>query len=208
MERWTPNKQILESPLPSGSEDVAFKKTPHSATIVKAHAFVLAKLSEVFSDQIYPLSEGQSFPIVILDWTKATGNEEALKAFVKMLYGTGPDFALHDMEILIGAHSLSQYYHIPGLANEMVKRIKDAPIPLSEISGYITSAWRQCIELAEALSSSIEKTIKNIPGKNRIIEAAYDLNPLKGQLRRNLPDGTDLEGLLDAYRKFLALKVK
>ena len=39
------------------------------------------------------------------------------------------------------------------------------------------------------------------------MEAAYDLNPLKGQLRRDLPDGTDLEGLLDAYRKFLALKV-
>ena len=207
MERWLP-MQILECPLPKGSEDVAFKKTQDSVTVVKAHAVVLSTQSLVFAEQIYPLSEGQSFPIVILDWTKATENEEALKAFVKMLYGTGPDFALHDMEILIGAHSLSQYYHIPGLANEMVKRIKDAPIPLSEISGYITSAWRQCIELAEALSSSIEKTIKNIPGKNRIIEAAYDLKPLKGQLRRNLPDGTDLEGLLDAYRKFLALKVK
>ena len=208
MERWTPNKQILESPLPSGSEDVAFKKTPHSATIIKAHAVVLAKQSVVFAYNIYPLSEGQSFPIVISDWTKATENEEALEAFVKTLYGSGPDFALLDIEILLGVHSLSQYYRIPGLANEMIERIKDAPVPLSEISGYITSAWRQCAELAEALSSSIEKTIKNIPGKNRIIEAAYDLKPLKGQLRRNLPDGTDLEGLLDAYRKFLALKVK
>ena len=128
-----------------------------------------------------------------------------------MLYRTGPDFVLLDMEILIGVHSLSQYCFIPGLATDLIERIKNAPIPLSEIPGYITFAWqrRQCSEekQAEAISSNIEKTIKNIPGKNRIMEAAYDLNPLKGQLRRDLPDGTDLEGLLDAYRKFLALMV-
>ena len=105
MERWTP-KPILESPLPKGSEDVAFKKTRDSVTVVKAHAVVLSTQSEIFAGQIYPLSEGQSFPIVILDWTKATENEEALKAFVKMLYGAGPAFSLHDMEILLGVHSL------------------------------------------------------------------------------------------------------
>ena len=223
MDRWTPNKQILKSPLPKGSEDVAFKKTPDSATVGKAHAVVLAKQSKVFADQIYPLSEGQSFPIVILDWIEATENEKALKAFVKMLYGTGPDFALLDMEILLGVHSLSCYYGISGLANEVIGRIKSAQIPLSEIPGYISFAWEslqdknqskcelmlQCRPTqAEAVSSSIEKTIKSIPGKNRIIEAAFDLNPLKGQLRRNLPHGTDLDGLLDAYRKFLALKVR
>ena len=81
MEHWTP-KQILESPLPKGSEDATFKKTPDSTTVVKAHAVVLATQSEVFAEQIYPLSEGQTLPIVILDWTKATENEEALKAFV------------------------------------------------------------------------------------------------------------------------------
>ena len=187
MERWTPNKQILESPLPNGSEDVAFKKTPHSATIVKAHAFVLAKLSKVFADKIYPLSEGQSYPIVILDWTKATENEEALKAFVKMLYRTGPDFVLLDMEILIGVHSLSQYYRIPGLATDLIERIKNAPIPLSEIPGYITFAWqrRQCSKegQAEAICLSIEKTIKNIPGKNH-----------GGSLRSQSFEGTASQG--------------
>ena len=166
MERWTPNKQILESPSPNGSEDVAFKKTPHSATIVKAHAFVLAKLSKVFADKIYPLSEGQSFPIVISGWTNATENEEALKAFVKMLYGTGPDFTLLDMEKLIGVHSLSQHYRIPGLATDLIERIKNAPIPLSEIPGYITFAWqrRQCSEekQAEAVSSNIALLVKAV----------------------------------------------
>ena len=88
MENWSPNSKLLESPFPKGSEDVAFKKTRDSATVVKAHAVVLAKQSEVFAEQIYPLSEGQSLPIVILDWTEATENEEALEAFVKVLYGT------------------------------------------------------------------------------------------------------------------------
>ena len=195
---------------------------------MKAHAVVLATQSEVFADQIYPLSEGQSFPIAILDWTKATENEEALRAFVKMLYGTGPDFALLDMEILLGVHSLSLYYRVSGLANDAIGRIKSAQIPLPEIPSYISFAWKSLqdryqntsvdqnirpgeqlcsLEQAEAVSSSIEKTIKSIPGKNRIIEAAFDLNPLKAQLLRNLPHGTDLDGLLNAYRKFLALKV-
>ena len=37
MERWSP-KPILGNSLSKGSEDVAFKETPESATIVKAHA--------------------------------------------------------------------------------------------------------------------------------------------------------------------------
>ena len=221
--KWIPNKQILESPLPKGSEDIAFKKTRNSATVVKAHGVLLAKQSEVFAEQIYPLSEGQTLPIVILDWTKATENEEALKAFVKMLYGTGPDLALLDMQILLGIHSLSRHYRIPGLANEVIERIKSAQIPLFEIPAYISFAWeslqdksqtRRCgeqrcsLEQAEAVTSSIEQTINRIPGKNRVIEAAFDLNPLKGQLLKSLPYGTNLEALLDAYRKFLALKVR
>ena len=223
MEHWTP-KQILESPLPKGSEDATFKKTPDSTTVVKAHAVVLATQSEVFAEQIYPLSEGQSLPIVILNWTEATENEEALKAFVKMLYGTGPDFALLDMKILLGVHSLSWYYRISGLANDVIGGIKAAQIPLPEIPSYISFAWEsledknqirfgehQCsLEQAEAVSSSIEKAIKGIPGKNRVIEAAaaFDLNPLKGQLVRILSPGTDVDRLLEDYRKFLALKVR
>ena len=108
MERWTP-KQFLESPLPKGSEDVTFKKTPDSTSVVKAHAVVLATQSEVFADQIYPLSEGQSFPIVILKWTEATENEEALEAFVKVLYGVGPDFDLLDLKILLGVHGTTEF---------------------------------------------------------------------------------------------------
>ena len=141
-----------------------------------------------------------------------------------MLYGTGPNIFYLDMEILLGVHSLSRYYRISGLANEVIGRIKSAQIPLPEIPAYISFVWESqslqrmnkpselmlhcLLEQAEAVGSSIEKTIKSIPGKNRIIEAAFDLNPLKGELRRNLPHGTHLDGLLDAYRKFLALKVR
>ena len=221
-------EQFLERPLPKGSEDVTFKKTPDSTSVVKAHAVVLATQSDVFADQIYPLSEGQSFPIVILKWTDATENEEALEAFVKMLYGAGPDLDHLDMEILLAVHSLSRYYRISGLANDMIGRIKSAQIPLPEIPSYISLAWKSLheerghdrnrrpgeqhcsLEQAEAVSSSIEKTMKSIPGKNRVIEAAaaFDLNPLKAQLVRILPPGTDVDRLLDDYRKFLALKVR
>ena len=63
MERCTPNKQILESPFPKGSEDVAFKETQDSATVVKANAVVLSRQSEVLASQIYPLSEGLAIPM-------------------------------------------------------------------------------------------------------------------------------------------------
>ena len=85
MERWTPNKLILESKFPEGSEDVHFKKTQEGAVIVKAHAFVLAQVSEVFAQQIYPLSEGQSLPILFTTWTRVTSDEKALEAFVLIL---------------------------------------------------------------------------------------------------------------------------
>ena len=216
MEQGSPNKQILlVSRIPKGSEDVAFKKSPNGPTVVKAHAIVLANESIVFADQIYPLSEGQSYPIVISDWwTEAKrshdeAHERALKVFVKMLYGTEPETADLDKEVLLGLHNLAQYYQISGLANDVIERIKCAQIPLSEIPAYISFVWERgvCKEQAEAFNSSIEQTIKNIPGTRRIVEAAYDLDPLKGQLLRNLPEGTDLDRLLDAYRKFLALKV-
>ena len=225
MEQGSPNKQILlVSRIPKGSEDVAFKKSPNGPTVVKAHAIVLANESIVFADQIYPLSEGQSYPIVISDWwTEAKrshdeAHERALKVFVKMLYGTEPETADLDKEVLLGLHNLAQYYQISGLANDVIERIKCAQIPLSEIPAYISFVWGRggiwpdcrnwCSkEQAEAFNSSIEQTIKNIPGTRQIFEAAYDLDPLKGQLLRNLPGGTDLDRLLDAYRKFLALKV-
>ena len=147
---------------------------------------------------------------------------------MKMLYGTGPDFDLLDLEILLAVHSLSRYYRISGLANDMIGRIRSAQIPLPEIPSYMSLAWKSLheerghdrqtrpgeqlcsLQQAEAVSSSIEKTMKSIPGKNRVIEAAaaFDLNPLKAQLVRILPPGTDVDGLLDAYRKFLALKVR
>ena len=112
------------------------------------------------------------------------------------------------MEILLGVHSLARYYRISGLANDLIGRIRSTQIPLPEIPSCISLAWKSlqqgpgqtgldgntrpgeehCTQdQAEAVSSCIEQTIKSIPGKDRVIEAAFDLNPLKGQLARNLP---------------------
>ena len=210
MERWTPNKLILESKFPEGSEDVHFKKTQEGAVIVKAHAFVLAQVSEVFAQQIYPLSEGQSLPILFTTWTRVTSNEKALEAFVLILYGRDP--ASFDLEILFGISSLAQYYLVSGLYSDLIRLIKDRHIPLNEIAHNLTSAWNLKMnneqEQSHAVSSSIEATIRSdLPKINQILAAPFDLSPLKKQLSRSLPDGTDIESLLDAYRKFLALKV-
>ena len=127
MARWTPKKQALASQLPEGSEDVAFRKSQDGPTIVKAHAVILANQSDRFHGDFYPIRAGRTLPIVLCDWAQVlcdwapiTECEVALKAFVKMLYGTGPTLASLDIKTLLGVHSLATYYCIPGLVGEMV----------------------------------------------------------------------------------------
>ena len=136
----------------------------------------------------------------------------ALKAFVKMLYGTGPRFASLSTKTLLGVHCLASHYHIPGLMEKMVEKIKGAHIPLAEIPSYLSfdhprSSTFGSQERREAVEASIEETIKSIPGKVRIIRVKIDLSCLKEHLARILPTGTNLDEVLDAYKKFLALKV-
>ena len=105
-----------------------------------------------------------------------------------------------------------QYYLISGLYSDLIRLIQERHIPLHDIAHYLTSAWNLKMnnhqEQSDAVSSSIEATIRSdLPRNNQILAAHIDLSPLKVQLSRSLPDGTDIESLLDAYRKFLALKV-
>ena len=206
MARWVPKKQALSSQLPQGSEDVAFKKTLGGPTIAKAHAAVLANHSKTLHDKFYPISEGQTFPMVLDDWTHATGCEVSLKAFVKILYGTGPTFASLDLKTIMGVYSLAAHYQIPELMTALVDNVAvKTKIPLPDIASCITLAHKH--RLSPLLSLLIERTIKSIPGKVRIMRTPLDLDPLKGHLGKILPTGTDLDGLLDTYKKFLALKV-
>ena len=209
MARWTPNKQGLASQLTEGSEDVVFKKSQDSPTIAKAHAAILANQSKVFHKKFYPIPEGQTIPIVLCDWTQSTECEVALKAFVKMLYGTGPTLASLDIKTLLGVHSLATYYCIPGLVEEMVEKIKGAKIPLPELPSCISFRCSGIggVERREAVNVSIEETLKSTPGRVRIIRTNIDLSSLKKHLSRILPTGTNLDEVLDAYKKFLALKV-
>ena len=209
MARWVPKKQALSSQLPQGSEDVAFKKTLGGPTIAKAHAAVLANQSRTLHDKFYPISEGQTFPMVLDDWTHATGCEVSLKAFVKILYGTGPTFASLDLKTIMGVYSLAAHYQIPELMTALEANVAvNTKIPLSEIASYITLAHKcRFTRLSPLLSLLIERTIKGIPDKVLIMRTPLDLDPLKGHLGKILPAGTDLDGLLDTYKKFLALKV-
>ena len=212
MARWVPKKQALSSQLPQGSEDVAFKKTLGGPTIAKAHAAVLANQSRTLHDKFYPISEGQTFPMVLDDWTHATGCEVSLKAFVKILYGTGPAFASLDIKILLCVHKLASHYGIHELKNVLVEKIKESKISISEIPSYISLANNTEYAMGEqerraAVSSSIKKTLRRKPGNLRIIGTNIDLSPLKKNISEVIPHGTNLDDLLDAYKKFLALKV-
>ena len=66
-------------------------------------------------------------------------------------------------------------------------------------------------ERKKAVLSSIEKTLLEKPGNKETIAkiANIDLSHLRdlGNLSGILPRGTNLDDLLDAYKKFLALKV-
>ena len=211
MARWIPNKMGLASQLPEGSEDVAFRKSQDGPTIAKAHSAILANQSEELQKKFYPIPEGQTLPIVLCDWTQSTECEVSLKAFVKMLYGTGPRLASLSIKTLLGVHCLASHYSIPGLAEEMAKKIKEAKIPLLEIPSYLSYTFRCSArggrERREAVNVSIEETLKNIPGKVRIIRTNIDLSFLMKHLPKNLPSGTNPDEVLDAYKKFLALKV-
>ena len=172
MERWTSKNQGLASQLPDGSEDVAFRRTLLGPTIVKAHAAILANQSKEFQDyqEFYPvLLEGRWKPMVICDWTQATDDEVGLKAFVKILYGTGPAFASLDIKILLCVHKLASHYGIHELKNVLVEKIKESKIPISEIPSYISLANNTEYAMGEqerraAVSSSIKKTLRRKPG--------------------------------------------
>ena len=203
MSRWTPKKQGLASQLPEGSEDVAFKKTLNGPIIVKAHAAVLANQSKELHQKFYPI------PMIVSDWTQAAKSEEALKAFVKILYGTGPSFASLDFKVLLEVISLAAHYEIPELITALLesKRKSGVPIPVQDIPDCLTFTHQEQGILHPFVTSLVRQTLKNIPGRVRIMKTPLELNYLKGQLARVLPADTDISALLDAYKKFLVLKV-
>jgi len=211
MSRWIPKKQGLASQLPEGSEDVAFKNFLGGPIIVKAHAAVLANQSKELHDMFYPLREGQTFPITVSDWIQATNSEEALKAFVKILYGTGPSFASLDFKVLLEVISLAAHYVIPELTRALMesKRNSRVQVPVQDIPYCLTFAHhkQETSTLRPFVISLVRQALKNVPGRVRVMKTPLELNFLKGQLTRMLPACTDIAALLDAYKKFLVLKV-
>ena len=110
---------------------------------MKAHAIVLAQQSKVFADQFYPLIEGQSFPIVVMDLTRVGANETALESFVRMLYGAESDPATLDMEDLIGLHRFSKHYLISGLEADILASIQSFHISLDSLPPYMTEVMAE-----------------------------------------------------------------
>ena len=211
MARWTPHKQGLFSQLPEGSEDVAFRKTQDGETIAEAHSAHLANQSKKFRGMFFPIPEGQTRPIVLCDWTGSISCEVVLKAFVKILYGGGPTLGSLDIKTLVGVYKLASHYEIPGLMEKLAEKIKEAKIPLAELPECLSIANERFVgcahELKAAVATSVEKTLNSIPGKIRIMRTVLDLDFLKGHLNEILPPGVDAGELLDAYKKFLVLKV-
>ena len=173
MARWTPRMLGLPSQLPEGSENVVFKRTQDGETIAKAHSAHLANQSQVFHDRFFPIPDGRTLPIVLCDWTLSSlSTVQALKAFVKILYGTGPTLASLDIKTLIGVHQLALRYNIQSLAKKLTEKIQEAKIPISELPDCISIAHERrgvynC-ELKAAVILAIRNTLKSVPGKIRI----------------------------------------
>jgi len=212
MARWIPHKLGLFSQLPEDSEDVVFRKTQDGETIAKAHSAHLANQSKKFHDKVYPIPEGQTLPIILCDWTESISCEVVLKAFVKILYGRGPTLASFNIKTLVGVYKLALHYDIQELMKKLTEKIKGAKIPLAELPEYISITKERSVvydhELKAAVATSVEKTLKRIPGKLRIMRTVLDLDFLKEHLGETLPPARlHVDELLDAYKKFLALKV-
>ena len=185
MARWTPRKLGLPSQqLPQGSEDVVFKRTQDGETIAKAHSAHLANQSQVFHDRFFPIHYPRTLPIVLSDWTLSRlSTDNVVKAFVKILYGTGPTLASLDVKTLIGVHQLALSYNIQSLVEKLAEKIKGAKIPISELPDCISIAHERrgvynC-ELKAAVNLAIRKTLKSVPGNIRI--TGVNKNPSQGK---------------------------
>ena len=111
----------------------------------------------------------------------------------------------------LGVSSLAALYQIPELTTALLESktnsVVQNQIPLQDLPDYLTLAHKKNCTLEPLLTVMVDKTLKGIPGRARIMKAPLDLDLLKGQLGRILPAGTDLVALLEAYKKILVLKV-
>ena len=132
-----------------------------------------------------------------------------MKAFVKI--GYGQTFASLNFNVVFGVFSLAALYQIPELTTALLESktnsVVQNQIPLQDLPDYLTLAHKNHCTLEPLLTVMVDKTLKGIPDRARIMKVPLDLDFLKGQLGRILPAGTDLVALLESYKKFLVLKV-
>ena len=208
MTQWNPKKQEgCTQP-----EDVFFRKSKDGPNLAKAHAVILADQSEIFKTKLHV---GGLHTTILCDWTSSTDSEVALQAFVKTLYGSGPDLATLDFKTLLDVHCLASHYGILELRMHLAEEIKEAKIPLDEIPSYLTytndrtDCTNEKPERMRAVRCSIKKTLLEKPGNWSTIAiwTNIDLSHLREYLSKSLSTRISLDDLLDAYKKFLALKV-
>ena len=222
MSSWSQKKQDLTNQ----AEDVFFKKKKDGPTVATAHQVFLADQSEVFKTKLHEgfhtsTPNGGHVIIILDDWTSIIDNEMGLQTFVALLYGSA-DIAALDIKTLLDVHCLASHYDTSDLRKALAEKIKGAKIPLADIPTYLTDRfgtntpyWSDCsegnFERRKAVLSSIDKTLLEKAGNKETIAkiANIDLSHLRdlGNLSGILPRGTNLDDLLDAYKKFLALKV-
>ena len=217
MVRWKQKKQDLTNQ----AENVFFKKKKDGPTVATAHQVFLADQSEVFKTKLHggfhiSIPNGGHVVIILDDWASIIDNDMGLQTFVALLYGSA-DIAALDIKTLLDVHCLASHYDTSDLRKFLAEKIKGAKIPLADIPTYLTYAndWsdrtQEHIERRKAVLSSIENTLLEKPGnKEKIAKIVnIDLSHLRdlGNLSGILPRGTNLDDLLDAYKKFLALKV-
>ena len=185
-------------------EDVTFLLTNGGS--VKAHKKILASGSEVFK-ALFSSSAKKSVDEVALEGLMPNCTTQGFQTFINMLYGTAPPLDRLELMILQQIHGLALRFRVNNLDKKIMEIIENTRVTRDNFLAFLPQPQFP-LAFSEALEGKLTKYFHTFPGKQAILKSALslDLDLLEFSLRRQLP-GVDIPGLLDAYRKFLVIKV-
>jgi len=203
MARWTPSKGKFPTSLPLDPTDAAFV-VRHKGKEVKVgvHKALLAHYSDHFKPNLaYP-----SINIVVPG--RVTKGD--VKALVDVLYGTTSDLSTLSLHRLKGLAILNFQFKFVDLDQAIVAAAMETKITQETLPDIIDTRTESCWPegFSAALSEAAAGYIKNLPAKQRVVEAAscLDLAALKSSLAK-LMVVDDVASLLKEYQRFMAIKV-
>jgi len=208
MARWTPSKGKFPTSLPLDPTDAAFV-VRHKGKEVKVgvHKALLAHYSDHFKPIFYPLVEEPQDGNIVVPGRVTKGD---VKALVDVLYGTTSDLSTLSLHRLKGLAILNFQFKFVDLDQAIVAAAMETKITQETLPDIIDTRTESCWPegFSAALSEAAAGYIKNLPAKQRVVEAASCLHlaALKSSLAKVMVVD-DMASLLKEYQRFMAIKV-